>query len=207
MFITIIVAIVMAIIFFKISIPYAKAQDRLNAKTIVPSLCFLFLLLSFVAMIDYGSTHGNNLFIWIGVGGWFFSIGFGVLISNVIAPKIRKNIINKKGKHTVGQVEKFIFSSSVDLNDQILSKKYHILVSYIDENNVLKTVKSNKEYEITVLSFFTSLNQLDILVYKDTCIILNEVPEGYYDDKLDFDKKFVDLPQTKQDLLNLGKEE
>ena len=201
MAITIVAIVIFAIIYITVSIPRLKKMDQLTPKNVLLGIGLLTIFLIPMIVIDYGYTHENSTFALIGFCGWFVVIIGAIIFANVISPKLKYKSILKKGIKTTGKIEKFIFSSSSEAGGIVVKSKYLIMVSYSDENNVSKTAISHISYYKTTLSFFTSLDHLDILVYKNSCIILNEVPKDYYDDNYDFNVEFVDLPRTAHDLF------
>ncbi len=201
MAITIVTIIIFAIIYITISIPRLKKMDQLTPKNVLLGIGLLTILLIPMIAIDYGYTHSNTTFTLIGICGWFVVIGGSVLYASVLSPKLKYKNIQKKGIKTTGKIEKFLFASSGDINGRVVKSKYLIMVSYSDENNVSKTAISHKSYYKTTLSFFTSLDHLDLMVYKNSCIILNEAPKDYYDDNYNFDVEFVEMPKTAHDLF------
>ncbi len=176
-------------------------MDQLTPKNVLLGIGLLTILLIPMIAIDYGYTHSNTTFTLIGICGWFVVIGGSVLYASVLSPKLKYKNIQKKGIKTTGKIEKFLFASSGDINGRVVKSKYLIMVSYSDENNVSKTAISHKSYYKTTLSFFTSLDHLDLMVYKNSCIILNEAPKDYYDDNYNFDVEFVEMPKTAHDLF------
>ncbi len=207
MLITIVVAVIMYIIYSKFAVPTLKEQNKLNARNIIPGVCLLIVLLVCIMFFDYGFTHGNATFFYAGAGGWAFTLLSAIILSHFILPKFKKKIILRKGAKTTGHVEKFIFSSSTASSNGYLKKKYNIMVNYTDKNNILKTAISVVAYDMTVLSFFTSLDHLELLVDGDSCLILNEVPKGYYDDKFNVDVELVEMPHTVEEAFKPNKDE
>ncbi len=187
--------IVSIIILIKISIPILKKQERLTPKYMLKPICFLLVLAIPAILLDYGYYHDDLIITGIGLCSWFGVIIIAIIWGIFISPKLQYKIISKKGTKTTGTVDKFFFASESTMSGKIISKKYNIMVSYTDKNYIEKKVLSHTSYDITVLSYFTSLDHLDILVYKDACIILNEVPQGYCDNNFNFTVELVDLPK------------